>query len=86
MRDLDYLTLLSHEFPTARSCAAEIINLRAILALPKATEFFLSDIHGEYEAFRHFVRSGSGMIRMRIDEIFGGIFTESERDGFASLI
>ena len=86
MPDIQYLKLLAEKYPSRRAARTEIINLKAILALPKATEFFLSDIHGEYEAFRHFVRSGSGMIRMRIDEIFGDLLTESERDELASLI
>lgn len=86
MPDSQFLNLLAEKYPNRREARAEIINLRAILALPKATEFFLSDIHGEYEAFRHFVRSGSGMIRMRIDEIFGDLLTESERDDLAALI
>ena len=86
MADSQFLNLLAEKYPNRRSARAEIINLRAILALPKATEFFLSDIHGEYEAFRHFVRSGSGMIRMRIDEIFGDFLTERERDDLAALI
>ena len=68
MPDINYLKLLAEKYPNRRSVRTEIINLRAILALPKATEFFLSDIHGEYDAFHHFVRSGSGMIRMRIDD------------------
>ena len=86
MAESQFLTLLAEKYPNRRAVRAEIINLRAILALPKATEFFLSDIHGEYEAFRHFVRSGSGMIRMRIDEIFGDLLTEVERDDLAALI
>ena len=86
MPDIDYLKLLAEKYPNRRRARTEIINLRAILALPKATEFFLSDIHGEYDAFHHFVRSGSGMIRMRIDEVFGNILTQSECDELASLI
>ena len=86
MADINYLRLLAEKYPNRKSVRSEIINLRAILALPKATEFFLSDIHGEYDAFHHFVRSGSGMIRMRIDEVFGNILTESECDDLASLI
>ena len=86
MHDINYLKLLAEKYPNRRSVRTEIINLRAILALPKATEFYLSDIHGEYDAFHHFVRSGSGMIRMRIDEVFGNILTESECDALASLI
>ena len=86
MPDINYLKLLAEKYPNRRRARTEIINLRAILALPKATEFFLSDIHGEYDAFHYFVRSGSGMIRMRIDEVFGNILTESECDDLASLI
>lgn len=86
MPDKEFLRLLAEKYPNRKAVRTEIINLRAILALPKATEFFLSDIHGEYDAFRHFVRSGSGMIRMRIDEIFGDLLTESERDDLAALI
>ena len=86
MPDINYLKLLAEKYPNRQRARTEIINLRAILALPKATEFFLSDIHGEYDAFHHFVRSGSGMIRMRIDEVFGNILTESECDALASLI
>ena len=73
MPDKEFLRLLAEKYPNRKAVRTEIINLRAILALPKATEFFLSDIHGEYDAFRHFLRSGSGMIRMRIDEIFGDL-------------
>lgn len=86
MYDLQYLKLLAEKYPNKRAVRTEIINLRAILALPKATEFFLSDIHGEYDAFHYFVRSGSGMIRMRIDEVFGTILSEDECDSLASLI
>ena len=86
MPDINYLKLLAEKYPNRRRARTEIINLRAILALPKATEFFLSDIHGEYDAFHYFVRSGSGMIRIRIDEVFGNILTESECDDLASLI
>ena len=86
MSDNQFLELLAEKYPNKRAVTTEIINLRAILALPKATEFFLSDIHGEYDAFRYFVRSGSGMIRMRIDEIFGDVLTDTERDELASLI
>ena len=86
MSDIEYLKLLAEKYPNRRAARTEIINLRAILALPKATEFFLSDIHGEFNAFRHFVRSGSGMIRMRIDEVFGHLLTETECDDLAALI
>lgn len=86
MSDMKFLNQLAKSFPNHRAVNTEIINLRAILALPKGTEFFLSDIHGEYDAFRYFVRSGSGLIRMRIETLFGGILSEEECDGLASLI
>ena len=86
MPDIQYLKLLAEKYPNSRAARTEIINLRAILALPKATEFFLSDLHGEFDAFQYFVRSGSGMLRMRIDEVFGNILTEKECDELAALI
>ncbi len=81
-----YLKQLSKAFPNHRAVKTEIINLRAILALPKGTEFFLSDIHGEFDAFKYFVRSGSGLIRMRIEQAFGAELSEEECDALASLI
>ena len=68
--DMRYLELLSRLFPSADKASAEIINLSAILNLPKGTEFFASDIHGEYEAFSHTLRNGSGSIRLKIDEYY----------------
>lgn len=69
--DLRYSELLSRTFPTAAAASAEIINLNAVLNLPKGTEFFASDIHGEYEAFSHILRNASGSIRLKIEEVFG---------------
>ena len=66
MRDLDYLTLLSHEYPSAEKTAAEIINLRALCGMPKGTEYFFSDLHGEHQAFIHMLRSCSGIIKAKI--------------------
>ncbi len=86
MRDIEYLRLLSKEFPNSRKAAAEIINLRAICALPKGTEYFFSDIHGEYEAFSHLLRSSSGIIRAKIEETFGNMMSESEQLQLANLI
>ena len=86
MRDMDYLNLLSHEFPSARSCAAEMINLNAILALPKGNEFFFSDIHGEYESFIHLIRSASGVVKAKIEDVFGSLMTEEEQSKLAHLI
>lgn len=67
-RELKYLGLLSKQYPTAASAASEIINLRAILNLPKGTEHFLADIHGEYEAFIHVLKNASGTIRVKVEE------------------
>lgn len=86
MRDISYLRLLSKEFPNSRKAAAEIINLRAICALPKGTEYFFSDIHGEYEAFSHLLRSSSGIIRAKIEETFGNMMSEAEQLKLANLI
>ena len=61
MRDLAYLRLLSKEYPTVKAASSEIINLTAIQGLPKGTEYFFSDLHGEYEAFIHLLKSASGM-------------------------
>lgn len=81
-----YLTLLSRSFPTAAKAAAEIINLTAIMSLPKGTEFFISDVHGEYEAFSHILRNASGTIRIKIDELFGDDLTDDEKRSLATLI
>lgn len=86
MPDLKYLELLADKFPNVLAAAAEYINLKAILALPKGTEYFLSDLHGEHEAFIHMIRSASGTIRTKIEENYGGILSEDDRDGLASLI
>ena len=81
-----YLELLSRLFPSADRASAEIINLSAILNLPKGTEFFASDIHGEYEAFSHTLRNGSGSIRLKIDDVFGDSLSENEKRSLATLI
>ncbi len=86
MTDIKYLSRLAKEFPNQRAAKAELVNLRAILALPKGTEYFLSDIHGEYEAFRHMLKSGSGTIKRRIDERFDKLLSDKERDELAALI
>ncbi len=86
MRDLDYLTLLSREYPTVRLACSEIINLRAIMGLPKGTEYFFSDLHGEYEAFVHLLKSSSGIIREKIKETFGYIIPEEEQIQLANLV
>lgn len=81
-----YLELLSKQYPTIRSASTEIINLSAILELPKGTEHFISDIHGEYEAFLHVLRNGSGSIKRRIDELFKNTLDTRERKNLATLI
>ncbi len=84
--ELRYLELLSRSFPTAAKASAEIINLSAILNLPKGTEFFASDIHGEYEAFSHILKNASGSIRLKIDDVFGDSLSAEEKRSLATLI
>ncbi|MDO4279005.1 MAG: fructose-1,6-bisphosphatase [Lachnoclostridium edouardi] len=86
MRDLAYLKLLAREFPSVKMASSEIINLTAILGLPKGTEYFFSDLHGEYEAFVHLLRSASGIIREKINDTFGHIISEDEQMELANLI
>ena len=86
MRDLAYLKLLSREYPSVKTASSEIINLTAIQGLPKGTEYFFSDIHGEYEAFIHLLRSASGVIREKIRDTFGHIIPEEEQVELANLI
>lgn len=86
MTDINYLELLSKDFPNIKAAMAEFINLKAIMALPKGTEYFLSDLHGEHEAFIHMIKSASGTIKAKIDEIYGRELSETERDSLASLI
>ena len=86
MRDLAYLRLLSKEYPTVKAASSEIINLTAIQGLPKGTEYFFSDLHGEYEAFIHLLKSASGIIREKIAETFGYVISEAEEIALANLI
>lgn len=85
-KNLKYLKLLSRQYPNIASACTEIINLQAILNLPKGTEHFLSDIHGEYEAFTHVLRNASGVIKRKIDDIFGNSLRDSEKRDLATLI
>ena len=85
-KDIEYLRLLSRQFPNRQSAVTEIINLNAILELPKGTEYFFSDIHGEDKAFIHLLRSSSGMIRSKIRELFGKSMAEREQSELAALI
>lgn len=86
MRDLAYLKLMSREYPTIKAASSEIINLTAIQGLPKGTEYFFSDLHGEHEAFIHLLRSASGIIREKITETFSHIMPEKEEVELANLI
>lgn len=81
-----YLELLSQQYPTIQAASTEIVNLNARLQLPKGTEHFVSDIHGEHEAFHHVLKNGSGAIRRRIDELFIYELTEEEKSNLESLI
>ena len=84
--DLRYLQLLSTKFPTISDACTEIINLEAILNLPKGTEHFLTDLHGEYEAFLHVLKNASGSVRRKVEEIFGQTLRESEVKELCTLI
>ncbi|MBR1393071.1 MAG: fructose-1,6-bisphosphatase [Ruminococcus sp.] len=84
--DKKYLKLLAKEFPTVNSAASEIINLSAIRSLPKGTEYFFSDMHGEYDAFLHMLKSASGMIKIKIDLTLGKTVSSAEREQLANLI
>lgn len=84
--DLRYLKLLSHDFPTISKVTTEIINLEAILHLPKPTEHFLADLHGENEAFQHVLRNASGNIKRKVKELFGNTLREKEIRELCSLI
>ena len=84
--DKKYLQLLSKEFPTIDSAACELVNLSAIRSLPKGTEYFFSDIHGEHEAFLHMLKSASGMIKNKIDLALGDTVSADEREKLARLI
>ncbi|MBE5040813.1 fructose-1,6-bisphosphatase [Ructibacterium gallinarum] len=84
--DIRYLRLLRHRYPNINSASEEIINLQAQLNLPKGTEHFLSDIHGEYESFTHILKNASGVIKSKIDNVFSNTLTEAERKTLATLI
>lgn len=80
------LELLSKEYPNIQAASAEVINLNAIRCLPKGTEYFFSDLHGEYEGFLHLLRSASGVIRTKIEDLFGRSVPKEDRDFLAELI
>ena len=84
--DLRYLHLLSNTYPTVADAASEIINLEAIQNLPKSTEHFLADLHGEHEAFIHVLKNASGNIKRKVGEIFGNTIRETEKKELCTLI
>ncbi len=84
--ELEYLRLLSESYGNIQEASTEIINLAAILNLPKGTEHFISDIHGEYASFTHILKNASGVIKLKIDETFGGYVSPEERSTLATLI
>lgn len=88
MKNLEtrYLERLSDLYPTIAAASTEIINLQAILNLPKGTEHFITDVHGEYEAFSHVLKNGSGSVRRKIDEVFGNTLSTKEKRSLATLI
>lgn len=85
-RDKRYLELLAQSFPNVAAASTEIINLQAILNLPKGTEHFLADIHGEHQAFLHVLKNASGNIKRKVNELFGSQMTLAEKREFCSLI
>jgi fructose-1,6-bisphosphatase-3 len=85
-KNMRYMQLLSKSFPTIAEASTEIINLRAILNLPKATEHFLADLHGEYEAFQHVLKNASGNIKRKVNELFGITLRKTEKRELCTLI
>ena len=83
---IKYLKLLSKEFKNINEVSEEIINLQAIINLPKGTEMFLSDIHGEYEPFEHILNNGAGIIKSKIEDLYGDTISKKERETLATLI
>jgi len=81
-----YLLLLSEKFPNAQSATTELINLRAILSLPKGTEHFVSDLHGASSAFIHMIKNASGVVRKKVDEVYGASISEEEKRAICALI
>ncbi len=84
--EIRYLKSLAKQYPTIASAATEIINLKAILSLPKGTEHFITDVHGEYEQFQHIMRNGSGAIKRKIEQEFGTTFSRADKKNIAALI
>ena len=86
MDQMKYLKELAVRYPNVAAASTEIINLQAILHLPKGTEHYVSDVHGEYEKFSHIIRNGSGAIRSRIEDEFGNTLTTKQKKNLASVI
>ena len=86
MQDERYLRLLSEKFPNAQAVVSELINLHAILSLPKGTEHFVSDLHGESQAFIHMIKNASGVVRKKVDEVYGSSISEEEKRAICALI
>lgn len=84
--ELRYLKLLARQYPTVQAASSEIINLQAILNLPKGTEHFISDVHGEHEAFLHILNSCSGVIKEKVDDLFATTIPKTDRDELCTLI
>ena len=84
--ELRYLQRLAELYPTIGKASTEIINLRAILSLPKGTEHFITDVHGEYDQFQHIMRNGSGAVKRKIEQEFGTTFGRAEKRSIAALI
>ena len=81
-----YLEGLSELFPSIAAASTEIINLQAIVNLPKGTEHFLTDIHGEYEAFAHVLKNGSGSVKRKVDDVFANTMSSRDKQTLATLI
>ena len=86
MENERYLHLLSEKFPNSQAVITELINLRAILSLPKGTEHFVSDLHGESSAFIHMIKNASGVVRKKVDEVYGDTLSEEEKRALCALI
>ena len=84
--NLHYLKMLARQYPNVQAASTEIINLHAILNLPKGTEHFISDVHGEYEAFLHILNSASGVVREKLDDLFATTVSKADLDQLATLI
>ena len=86
LNDLRYLQLLARSFPSIADASTEIINLEAILNLPKGTEHFLTDVHGEDQAFNHVLKNASGAVKRKVNEIFTNTLREAEKKELCTLI